>query len=65
MGRTMVLYSRLVVLVSFSNFGQCGGSAVCCLCNFFNLLFSAELMVQCSAQAGVVFNCIEWGVIGK
>ena len=43
----------------FSDFGQCGESAVCCLCDFFNLLFSAELMVQCSAQVGVVFNCLQ------
>ena len=65
MGRTMVLYSRLVVLMYvFSDLGQCGESAVCCLYDLF-YLFSAELTVQCSTQVGVVFNCIEWGVIEK
>ena len=67
MGRTMVLYSRLVVLVSmfFLMLASVVSLQFAVCVTFFNLLFSAELMVQCSAQVGVVFNCIEWGVIEK
>ena len=68
MGRTMVLYNRLVVLVSmfFLILASVVSLQLAVCVTFLTCCSPLSLyMVQCGAQVGVVFNCIEWGVIEK